>query len=41
MYSNYYMMEQRTLEIQREKQAEALKTRRYNKARQLIKMLAR
>lgn len=39
MYGNYYMMEQRTREIHREKQAEALKSRRYNKARQLIKQL--
>ena len=41
MYGNYYMMERMTREIQREKQAEALKTRRYNKARQFIKMLTK
>ncbi len=41
MYSNYYVMEQVTRHIQREKQAEAFKTRRYNKARQLIKMLTK
>jgi hypothetical protein len=34
-------MEQITRDIQREKQAEALKTRRYNKARKLIKMLTK
>ncbi len=41
MYGNYYVMEQVTRQIQREKQVEALKTRRYNKARQLIKMLTK
>lgn len=41
MNGNYYMMEQMASQIHREKQAEALKTRRYNKARQLIKKLAR
>ena len=41
MNGNYYVMEQVTRQIQREKQAEALKSRRYNKARQLIKMLAK
>ncbi len=41
MYGNYYVVEQVTRDIQREKQAEALRTRRYNKARQLIKMLTK
>ncbi len=41
MNGNYYVMERMASEIQHEKQAQALKTRRYNKARQLIKMLAR
>jgi hypothetical protein len=41
MNGNYYVIEQVSRQIQREKQAEATKSRRYNKARQLIKMLAR
>ncbi len=41
MYGNYYMLEQVTRQIQREKQAEAQNTRRYNRARQLIKMLTK
>lgn len=39
MNGNYYMIEQRAREVHREKQVEALKSRRYNKARQLIKQL--